>query len=128
MAIHLNSQIIHVHYSQYTGFIFFFFNDTATTEIYTLSLHDALPICQVLHGRIVKPNINMSMVVFAILMVVLTTSLIMARSEEHTSELQSHSDVVCRLLLAIKNAFLAKLLFDMLQTTGQISPSYITLY
>src|SRR5689334_15849149 len=76
-------------------FLFFFFNDTATPEIYTLSLHDALPIwarggrpCRwdgrgqfgwwLLHGR---------------------------RSEEHTSELQSQFHLVCRLLLEKKKIF-----------------------
>src|SRR5216683_8188748 len=68
--------------------LFFFFNDTATTEIYTLSLHDALPIsrwarrqdgCRDRRGR--SPT---------------------WRSEEHTSELQSRSDLVCRLLLEKK--------------------------
>src|SRR5271167_5283718 len=70
-------------------FFFFFFNDTATTEIYTLSLHDALPISgkpvyvievesrSRRHGRF-------------------------HRSEEHTSELQSRFDLVCRLLLEKK--------------------------
>src|SRR2546422_1703030 len=88
------------------SFLFFFFNDTATTEIYTLSLHDALPIsrradlrlrlcrveplcCQLAHaldeheGRVAlvgMPN----------------------RSEEHTSELQSRLHLVCRLLLEKK--------------------------
>src|SRR6266571_9159779 len=68
---------------------FFFFNDTATTEIYTLSLHDALPIsCEramalgpataAHHGQLGR------------------------RSEEHTSELQSHVNLVCRLLLEKK--------------------------
>src|SRR5574344_3092036 len=69
------------------GFFFFFFNDTATTEIYTLSLHDALPIWQphcparpaVLYGCCNRP-----------------------RSEEHTSELQSPDHLVCRLLLEKK--------------------------
>src|SRR6266702_4421915 len=69
--------------------LFFFFNDTATTEIYTLSLHDALPIwtpapwcsrCR----RTSRPTP--------------TT----ARSEEHTSELQSRGHLVCRLLLEKK--------------------------
>src|SRR6202041_1429652 len=69
----------------------FFFNDTATTEIYTLSLHDALPICfgdraclcssgtgaAGYHHRSERP----------------------IRSEEHTSELQAHVNLVCRLLL-----------------------------
>src|SRR2546426_9816815 len=76
--------------------LFFFFNDTATTEIYTLSLHDALPICgqgvrlargrgcRAARGRAgqsVRPG---------------------GRSEEHTSELQSPCNLVCRLLLEKK--------------------------
>src|SRR2546430_17537966 len=82
---------------------FFFFNDTATTEIYTLSLHDALPICpsrtadtaKVVelaftseHGREARG---------------VTNGIIpLMRSEEHTSELQSQSNLVCRLLLEKK--------------------------
>src|SRR5436190_3996707 len=88
---------------------YFFFNDTTTTEIYTLSLHDALPIYRGRHGlgpchsraqrarrrsarvgrrrglrqRVPGPRRG-------------------ERSEEHTSELQSHSDLVCRLLLEKK--------------------------
>src|SRR5438105_10462684 len=77
---------------------FFFFNDPPPTEIYTLSLHDALPICDLrplaLHeaprepldpGR--RPALN---------------DQIEDRSEEHTSELQSRVDLVCRLLLEKK--------------------------
>src|SRR6266850_8584143 len=66
----------------------FFFNDTATTEIYTLSLHDALPIYQRrpdhrrAHGGGVRRGVD--------------------RSEEHTSELQSPCNLVCRLLLEKK--------------------------
>src|SRR5438034_6508774 len=73
---------------------FFFFNDTATTEIYTLSLHDALPISveQFLDWF---PGVARAQVD-----AVLEHA---ARSEEHTSELQSHSDLVCRLLLEKKN-------------------------
>src|SRR5208283_6173457 len=67
---------------------FFFFNDTATTEIYTLSLHDALPT-SLTPCRASPPNGLPGHV---------TTS----RSEEHTSELQSHHDLVCRLLLEKK--------------------------
>src|SRR2546430_10234950 len=75
---------------------FFFFNDTATTEIYTLSLHDALPICaargsragggdrQALQDRRHVARVDQP------------------RSEEHTSELQSQSNLVCRLLLEKK--------------------------
>src|SRR5215204_7538163 len=69
-------------------FFFFFFNDTATTEIYTLSLHDALPI---LASR-----------GWAAAATCWATATTMPRSEEHTSELQSHSDIVCRLLLEKK--------------------------
>src|SRR5216683_42230 len=73
---------------------FFFFNDTATTEIYTLSLHDALPISTYrrAHGlSAVKSDSRLSAVA-------LKQARAMARSEEHTSELQSRSDLVCRLL------------------------------
>src|SRR5438132_10371428 len=75
---------------------FFFFNDTATTEIYTLSLHDALPIS--LNSCRRKKSC-------AGKLVSRTSSVIRVRrwrSEEHTSELQSHSDLVCRLLLEKK--------------------------
>src|SRR2546430_10378219 len=83
--------------------VFFFFNDTATTEIYTLSLHDALPIYHRPPGagsryggpppggsrrascRACRPGPGWA-----------------ARSEEHTSELQSQSNLVCRLLLEKK--------------------------
>src|SRR2546430_10294622 len=71
---------------------FFFFNDTATTEIYTLSLHDALPICVL--GRAERTGRLCSPVV------VLAPR--RTRSEEHTSELQSQSNLVCRLLLEKK--------------------------
>src|SRR5262245_63984281 len=72
-------------------FFLFFFNDTATTEIYTLSLHDALPISDSAPlksapepTRRVLPHVPTS------------------RSEEHTSELQSLRHLVCRLLLEKK--------------------------
>src|SRR5260221_11634779 len=75
---------------------FFFFNDTATTEIYTLSLHDALPICSRLSQcRSLEPRRFQWATVAGPQSV--------GRSEEHTSELQSHSDLVCRLLLEKKN-------------------------
>src|SRR6266516_466190 len=76
--------------SNYQFLFFFFFNDTATTEIYTLSLHDALPIFAV-PGR--------GSVVHAAWTEEFPGSL---RSEEHTSELQSPYDLVCRLLLEKK--------------------------
>src|SRR5438034_4811911 len=83
---------------------FFFFNDTATTEIYTLSLHDALPISsspgrrRPASGWTGRPSGRSSSRA--------TPSArgprALPRSEEHTSELQSHSDLVCRLLLEKK--------------------------
>src|SRR5258707_4123544 len=78
----------------YLGF-FFFFNDTATTEIYTLSLHDALPIWLDASGRrlIGSPNPTTT---------VGLSYWIELRSEEHTSELQSRQYLVCRLLLEKK--------------------------
>src|SRR2546429_1884875 len=76
---------------------FFFFNDTATTEIYTLSLHDALPICIArAHGAAARalrrPRNHRA----------LRAGEQRARSEEHTSELQSRLHLVCRLLLEKK--------------------------
>src|SRR2546430_13045490 len=76
-------------------FFFFFFNDTATTEIYTLSLHDALPIC--------TGSAASSAETFAPRSPPRGHSAPYAlRSEEHTSELQSQSNLVCRLLLEKK--------------------------
>src|SRR2546426_7590287 len=72
---------------------FFFFNDTATTEIYTLSLHDALPI-YIMFAVISSSERNTSWRS--------RDSRKKARSEEHTSELQSPCNLVCRLLLEKK--------------------------
>src|SRR2546430_16948671 len=84
---------------------FFFFNDTATTEIYTLSLHDALPILP-LRCRMFIPWVsNLSVLLICpIISFALRgcTSRGTQRSEEHTSELQSQSNLVCRLLLEKK--------------------------
>src|SRR5690348_18457763 len=81
---------------------FFFFNDTATTEIYTLSLHDALPIC--------RCSCAASRARFRARWRCRRTATIStcstpahSRSEEHTSELQSPVHLVCRLLLEKKN-------------------------
>src|SRR3989339_2022589 len=95
MPIHIHQEYDNVHQLNSMGVIshyHFFFNDTATTEIYTLSLHDALPISApagesggapggFLPDRALRPR---------------------ARSEEHTSELQSLAYLVCRLLLEKK--------------------------
>src|SRR2546430_15424855 len=81
--------------------VFFFFNDTATTEIYTLSLHDALPICIV---GLRKGQIEEAVWFLAetVVVAVLRDADYGERSEEHTSELQSQSNLVCRLLLEKK--------------------------
>src|SRR5260221_2057926 len=86
---------------------FFFFNDTATTEIYTLSLHDALPIYWICPPEFSEEIAGL--IPGAELRVFEESSHSIRsdepqRSEEHTSELQSHSDLVCRLLLE-KNKF-----------------------
>src|SRR5256886_5935331 len=101
-------------------FFFFFFNDTATTEIYTLSLHDALPILETAARQIQDPKqrrialraasyfYNARATTAAILPEDLLAGeepaeKTVRRSEEHTSELQSQSNLVCRLLLEKKN-------------------------
>src|SRR2546429_3877764 len=94
-------------------FLFFFFNDTATTEIYTLSLHDALPIFL---SRELDPTTVAAVDAFGPWLRHRRPSFIydrptedpipvpahVARSEEHTSELQSRLHLVCRLLLEKK--------------------------
>src|SRR5207249_11861949 len=82
-------------------FLFFFFNDPATTEIYTLSLHDALPIFPVELQRRVLRDVGLRLVEH---LAQRGDRLAEqgARSEEHTSELQSRFDLVCRLLLEKK--------------------------
>src|SRR5205823_14887654 len=77
----------------------FFFNDTATTDIYTLSLHDALPICPQTPGELRSRSERLH--TFDDLGAV-QWSLQAFRSEEHTSELQSLAYLVCRLLLEKK--------------------------
>src|SRR2546430_12264905 len=101
----------------------FFFNDTATTEIYTLSLHDALPISRV-RARSVRlrkaaressrarsdpPGRRPG-----------------TRSEEHTSELQSQSNLVCRLLLEKINADIGALALPAQQSHEDKSPRHLS--
>src|SRR3712207_8610272 len=89
--------------------VFFFFNDTATTEIYTLSLHDALPICGEAAGEILHlvpdgaERLAPGAEVSAEIDWPRRHRLMRVRSEEHTSELQSRQYLVCRLLLEKKN-------------------------
>src|SRR3712207_6858601 len=84
----------------------FFFNDTATTEIYTLSLHDALPICPDglrLATLLANPHgMDLGALRPRLSEVVSTQDGKVDRSEEHTSELQSRQYLVCRLLLEKK--------------------------
>src|SRR2546430_9963981 len=89
----------------------FFFNDTATTEIYTLSLHDALPILRVASAQFVGARRKRSRTPANIRRSILSSCFpatsrpwaqVLYRSEEHTSELQSQSNLVCRLLLEKK--------------------------
>src|SRR3712207_7710511 len=100
--------------SQTDNMLYFFFNDTATTEIYTLSLHDALPICKVNQADIYDLFMlavqqgrgpgsgNMGHISIDCLLYNKHNSDQKSRSEEHTSELQSRQYLVCRLLLEKK--------------------------
>src|SRR3712207_6990388 len=89
---------------------FFFFNDTATTEIYTLSLHDALPILSEILDEVFRfmrnhrVSLPSQLVILGKTMITLegTSRGLYKRSEEHTSELQSRQYLVCRLLLEKK--------------------------
>src|SRR2546430_10325896 len=109
--------------SRYRCDLFFFFNDTATTEIYTLSLHDALPIssrseqtrkpsswrssgrdCAIRCVRISSATCRSGSCSRA----ASTPRCLRRRSEEHTSELQSQSNLVCRLLLENKNKLVTR--------------------
>src|SRR5947208_14025753 len=86
-------------------FLFFFFNDTAPTEIYTLSLHDALPILTdtVLADTVpTGPALAGPALADTVPTGPALTDAVLARSEEHTSELQSPDHLVCRLLLEKK--------------------------
>src|SRR5256886_5165542 len=97
--------------------LFFFFNDTATTEIYTLSLHDALPISVYRAAtplQITQNDVRAIQLAKAALHAGVRL-LMDHRSEEHTSELQSQSNLVCRLLLEKKNKQ-NKDLFDEMNT------------
>src|SRR5271166_7057269 len=88
---------------------FFFFNDTATTEIYTLSLHDALPIYKRFRSSSAG-SFRRSSSIFS------RTN----RSEEHTSELQSRGHLVCRLLLEKKKKILSNLIQDFIYLLNKV--------
>src|SRR2546422_2202497 len=85
--------------------MFFFFNDTATTEIYTLSLHDALPISfdiGFIAEEVAILGVSFSLAPSRASLIIAVASGLCGRSEEHTSELQSRLHLVCRLLLEKK--------------------------
>src|SRR3712207_8962505 len=88
----------YIHYDRLS----FFFNDTATTEIYTLSLHDALPISIFTDAGFSVDFALMNHIYIGIFNIIVTWIGISLRSEEHTSELQSRQYLVCRLLLEKK--------------------------
>src|SRR5688572_31928305 len=86
----------------------FFFNDPATTEIYTLSLHDALPILKSSRRGPIRPPLCATRNSRSCAEETFTRtrgSGRRSRSEEHTSELQSQSNLVCRLLLEKKKRY-----------------------
>src|SRR3712207_7959798 len=93
---------------------FFFFNDTATTEIYTLSLHDALPIFAFIIGfPLVRSAISGDLTAEATSDALgaqgaTLSPTLTERSEEHTSELQSRQYLVCRLLLEKKKTHILR--------------------
>src|SRR3712207_8829918 len=106
---------------------FFFFNDTATTEIYTLSLHDALPILTsygyVASYLVVTPSKDVLDLFVALL------NPHPQRSEEHTSELQSRQYLVCRLLLEKKKTIhysSISILHSVFDTAAYTAPAYLS--
>src|SRR2546426_9214031 len=100
-------------------YIFFFFNDTATTEIYTLSLHDALPIFRLSASNGKKRrSTSMRNTSISALKVVSAPA---CRSEEHTSELQSPCNLVCRLLLEKKKRVGPRRVYDKRQDNRRSS-------
>src|SRR3712207_7670106 len=83
---------------------FFFFNDTATTEIYTLSLHDALPISRRSCRARDRMEWRYRRAAWGYFTATVRKFCVRIRSEEHTSELQSRQYLVCRLLLEKKKS------------------------
>src|SRR5258708_2509618 len=96
-----------------SGVVSFFFNDTATTDIYTLSLHDALPICSSRSASPSSTSRAQSLPKRSRTAESPTRSAKSPRSEEHTSELQSPDHLVCRLLLEKKKDALTDISISM---------------
>src|SRR3989442_1918319 len=93
--------VLKLYFSSRSSINFFFFNDTATTEIYPLPLHAPLPIWRSAPPRQLQTCSQY-----------LPLRLATSRSEEHTSELQSRPHLVCRLLLEKKKIAFVKKLFN----------------
>src|SRR3989442_3119570 len=115
-------------YPKYIGMHFFFFNDTATTEIYTLSLHDALPICTPRAAGGPAPGARAARAAArtprrgrARPRARFARGTPPSRSEEHTSELQSRPHLVCRLLLEKKKVLQASPAEHKLRTSRTMS-------
>src|SRR5699024_12787211 len=90
----------HIRLLRVLALVFFYFHPAATTETYSLSLHDALPICQ--PARLIRRRLQLPPCCIATLDNAPNDARVAMRSEEHTSELQSRFDLVCRLLLEKK--------------------------
>src|SRR5439155_22085999 len=106
----LTPRVTHSSMLSIISFTLFFFNDPAPTEIYTLSLHDALPILTLLKARAdgarreaLAADLKRLARLLANPLLVHRGEGVRTRSEEHTSELQSRGHLVCRLLLEKKN-------------------------
>src|SRR5688572_32704840 len=84
------------------SYLSLFSKHTSSTEIYTLSLHDALPICPAGSGRAAAAARSLAPTLVRCACPVHAGGFVRSRSEEHTSELQSQSNLVCRLLLEKK--------------------------
>src|SRR5260370_29988206 len=111
-------------FSRFTLFLFFFiffFNDTATTEIYTLSLHDALPILLIL---LLMPTLNFLPVWFALSLLRFRLPK-QARSEERFSR-NAETDIVCRLLLE-KKKYIVNLIMYFLAEISSLLHFYLSL-
>src|SRR2546427_1639201 len=106
--------------------MFFFFNDTATTEIYTLSLHDALPIFFLRERWTLLPVGAADRRAFPPAGRRGLRGTAPARSEEHTSELQSQSNLVCRLLLEKKKSHRNSMDGSRVDVANRISGSWGT--
>src|SRR5438067_13897939 len=103
MCSHVSSVFVFLIFISVNLFFFFFFNDTATTEIYTLSLHDALPICMVLaaEGRKANDSHADCYQYFCVPEYGTANGRQKYRSEERFSR-NAETDLVCRLLLEKK--------------------------